>query len=456
MEEDILDTIPVEEETGSCFGFLKAQLLIFFLFICGIFLINTMTDELFVACFGLPLLVFFFGSQIYLLATRKKKEKTAFGISTRILSILGVSFIVFLMIYILILAFFIEAAVFLLLLTAFPIIVVNLILLKKTRSIGDLFGVIAGLWTFFGLALFWFDVPFSKALFLFFILNRTMGFSLSSAQNISYLFLIFGFIITGKVIEVYVPSKALENLSDNIASKLDKLNDLSDHLPKRTLPQALKPFFFLFSTDKNLRRLTLCLWVVALILVLSLYSAFFSQEVYPAQTRSTIYGHVELECKETIIERKPHHVRIEYRYESAYLVIDSIRTLPLSNDFYEKALKDIKPLVKQHVREACGSDAEVTLIKTSDNEEFNGHEAAMARYRVVWTETIPNPILFLPDESETKEGKMLWYAFYCTRSMKTVALGLFYPDDLEEIYQDILEDINCHDPPWKVATPNTP
>ncbi len=248
-----------------------------------------------------------------------------------------------------------NLAIFIMMLTALPVIYYYGTLYQWSPRIKYIFGMLGGLWGFLG---------------VFLISTGAIGFS--------YFVIYIIILIIGYIVEVVMGG--------------------TEEKKKKKQPFSIS---------------NLAMGIVVIIVVALMYSAFFFTAVTPARV-SDPSG-----FDETGEQMKALPNAYKYEYKSmamqSYVVVLTIRTVPLTTGFYESALKKAKPYIEDYIRENYNQDAQLD-DKGTEKVTINDHEGVKQTYDVRW-QTFGG----------TKTATMVLEAFFCNEDFETIIIGYVYP-----------------------------
>jgi len=166
---------------------------------------------------------------------------------------------------------------------------------------------------------------------------------------------------------------------------------------------------------------------MVLFLIIIMYFGFFLVAVSPARADNP--GNFDEE--EGDYKNLPNAYMYEYKnaLSQSYVVIITMRMVPISQGMIESALDYAKPEVEEYIKEKYDQDAELELREKED-VEIDGHDAAQHTYDVRWQTTFGS-----------RSAVMVLQAFYYHEDMETIIIGYVYPPDGESVTATLLESI---------------
>lgn len=295
-------------------------------------------------------------------------------------------------------------AIIMLLLAALPVIYYYLAMYQIYEKLSDIFGIIAGLWLFFGI----FAIYFGIVGFSFFI--------------IFFLIIIIGFIFQFTI-------KYLPGIVEDI---IEKAKELLDNAPEMNVHEKIiEKVPSLQKSSKRLGVAIICFGITIL-----LYLSFFTVPVSPADSNETL----QFNRHEGNFKNFPNAYRIDYINGKAIVVIVTLRTIPISPDMYSKRLRDeVKETTEKKAKEEYGADIRVEY-QGEESEEVNGHDAIKQQYYIYGKES--NGLF--NGEKEKKVAEMYVLAWFCNKDFETVVVGYVYPPGLKISTENLIYSINCH------------
>lgn len=264
-----------------------------------------------------------------------------------------------------------NLAIFIMMLTALPVIYYYGTLYQWSPRIKYIFGMIGGLWGFVG---------------VFLISSGSIGFG--------YFVIYVSILITGYIVEVVMGAGTEKK-------------------------KKKKPF-----SISNL-----AMGVVVFIVVALMYSAFFITAVSPARVNDPTGFDESGEQIKTL----PSTYKYEYKSTAmqSYVVVITIRTVPLTTGFYESALKKAKPYIEDYIRENYNQDAQLE-DRGSEKVKINGHDGIKQTYDVKW-QTLGG----------TKTATMVLEAFFCNEDFETIVIGYVYLPGAAAATLGLVGNVEC-------------
>lgn len=290
-----------------------------------------------------------------------------------------------------------TSAAILLLVAGFLIFLYYLIMFQERGKISHFFGMLAGLWAFFG---------------VFFVVSGAVG--------TGYFLFFFIILVMGYVVNLFVPEKYYEPI-------LEKVEGVTEKIPSISL------------SEEGYQRLPVVgkmdeesgLGVLTAFMVFILYFVFLLSPVTPADSDAP----VQFEREEGSFKAFPNAYKIEYTNGRAKVVIITIRMVPISKGVVDSAIEKAEPEIRDHIRKEVGEDAEIRKIEENDIKR-NGHDAVQKIYEVEWSE--------LGEWGETKKkGTLILEGWYCSNNLEVVAVAVFYPKGMEST-REIADNVHCH------------
>lgn len=295
-------------------------------------------------------------------------------------------------------------AIFILLLAALPIIYYYLVMHQIYEKVSDIFGILAGLWLFFG---------------IFAIYLGIVGFSFFI---IFFLIIIIGFIV----------QLSLKYLPDIAQDIVEKAQELLDNAPEMNVHKRItKNVSSLQKTSERFGLAIICFGVTII-----LYISFFTVPVSPADSNETF----QFDRNEGYVKHFPNEYRIEYKNGGAIVVIVTLRTIPLSPKMYSDRLrKEVTEITEDKAKEEYGQNVKVDY-KGEKDIKVNGHDAIKQEYDIIGKKSTG----IWGGEVETQVAKMAVIAWFCNKDFETVVVGYVYPPGLESTTLNIVNSIDCH------------
>ena len=292
--------------------------------------------------------------------------------------------------------FSMTTAALLLLLAGLLIFLYYLIMFQGYGRLSHLFGMLAGLWAFFG---------------VFFVMAGAVG--------TGYFMFFFIILIIGYVANYAVPEEYYEGL-------LEKVGEVTQKVPSLSF------------SEENYERIPVIkdmneesgLGILTAFVVILFYFLFLLTPVTPADSDET----AQFDRKESTFQFFPQAKQIEYTNGMAKVAIITIRMIPISKGIVDSAIEKAEPEIRDHIKEEAGRDAEIEEIE-DNNIERNGHDAVQKVYKVEWSEI---------GEPQTQKGTMVLEGWYCSNKMQVVVVAYFYPSKMGTITRNLAEDVQCH------------
>ncbi len=180
--------------------------------------------------------------------------------------------------------------------------------------------------------------------------------------------------------------------------------------------------------------------ILVIFVVIILYIGFFAVSVNPARAATTTYFTEE----EEVVKSLPYTYRIDYKYGWAYVVVLTIRTIPLTTSFYSDKLKDAKSDIVEHIENEGGNGGEIEDVGETE-EKINGHDAVVREYNIEWK--VKKSGYWGGSETETYSGKLYLKAWFCNKEFATIVVGVIYPTspvNLREKTMAVADSVECH------------
>jgi len=155
--------------------------------------------------------------------------------------------------------------------------------------------------------------------------------------------------------------------------------------------------------------------VLVLCMILLMYFAFFLVPVSPAKAND-FSGFDEDEGK---FKSLPNAYKYEYKstIQRSYVVIITLRMVPVTQGMLESTLDYAKPLVEEYIKDRYNQDATLEL-RDEGTTEIEDHDAVEQTYDVHWQAI-----------GGQNSATMVLQAFYYHEDMETIVIGYVYRPD---------------------------
>lgn len=166
--------------------------------------------------------------------------------------------------------------------------------------------------------------------------------------------------------------------------------------------------------------------LLTLALVIVLYCAFLIAPVSPAR----INDPSGFDEDESSYKTFPDGYMYEYKKPGTYVVVLTIRAIPISQGMLEDQLEKGNTEVEEYIKEEYGEDTSIEFTG-DDTIEIEGYDAVEKDF-TIRRSGITN----------TKIGEMTLQAFYYHHDFEVIVIGYFYPSNTKEATTSgILEDL---------------
>lgn len=295
-------------------------------------------------------------------------------------------------------------AIFLLLLASLPIIYYYLIMNQIYGKISDIFGFLAGLWSFLGIIGIYLGI---------------VGFS--------YFIIFFLLIFIGFIIQIFQ-----KILPESINDIFEKTSEILDNAPELTVHEKIMEKV----PSLENRSIRLGLAILCFGTVIMLYISFFTVPVSPADSNEPL----QFDRNEGYMKRFPNAYRIDYKNGRAFVIIVTLRTIPISSDLYSGKLKnEVSDITEKQAKDEYGQDIRVEF-KEESSIEANGHDAVRLLF-YIYEKTSGG---FFGSDGESKAAEMVIIAWFCNKDFETVVVGYVYPNNLKALTENLVDSIDCH------------
>jgi len=290
-----------------------------------------------------------------------------------------------------------TTAVLLLLIAGLLIFLYYLIMFQEQGKLSHFFGMLAGIWAFFG---------------VFLVMGGVVG--------TGYFIFLITILVIGYLANLVVPVEYYEDI-------LERVGEVTERIPSISVSEERYeriPVVKNMGEESGLGALTF-------FVIFILYFLFLLTPVTPATTDAPF----QFDEKEGPYRFFPNAYQKSYVNGMAKVVIITMRMIPISKGIIDSGIEKAEGEIEEHIEEEVDRDAEVERVAKRDIER-NGHDGIEYEYEVSWEE---GGIGGTHDE----KGTLILSGWYCSNKLQVVAVGVFYPEGMENT-RDLAENVECH------------
>ncbi len=177
--------------------------------------------------------------------------------------------------------------------------------------------------------------------------------------------------------------------------------------------------------------------IVAYLLVLGIYVAFFAYPVAPAHVSAPDYREVENKTYSTL-PYVVYSVYVRGSVTPGILLVATVRTPFLPDSTYSKILRSMESIIENETKERYNADIDLVLVGTR-NATINGHRVVMDDYdmHLRYLNSVPFPGV-RPDTV-----KLYFGAFFCNEKYETVVVAYVAPPVFHGDFDAVMGGIKC-------------
>ncbi len=174
--------------------------------------------------------------------------------------------------------------------------------------------------------------------------------------------------------------------------------------------------------------------IIAYLLVIMIYAAFFSIQVTPAYVEHSEYKEVERK-NITSFPNAKYIMYIRGSLNPAILVIATVRTPYVPHKTYSSLLKYTEDVTEKEVKERYGVDIDL-VYKGEKIVLINNHTVVMEEYDVYLNYPVPSPL-------RPKVIKMDVGAYFCREKFESIIIVYAYPPIFSSDFDEVISSIHC-------------
>jgi hypothetical protein len=174
--------------------------------------------------------------------------------------------------------------------------------------------------------------------------------------------------------------------------------------------------------------------VLAYIILISIYVAFFSIPVTPAYVDHSQYMEVE-SGNITSIPDSRYIMYIRGSLNPAILVIATVRTPYIPSKTYSSTLKYTETLTEEEVKKRYGVDIDL-VYRGEKIIDVNNHTIVMDEYDVYLNYPVSSPL-------RPKVIKLDIGAYFCHEKFESIIIAYAYPPIYASDFEEVISSIHC-------------
>ncbi len=174
--------------------------------------------------------------------------------------------------------------------------------------------------------------------------------------------------------------------------------------------------------------------IIAYLLVLGIYLAFFTYPVQPATANTPNYKEVKSEVYSTL-PYVVYKIYVRGSVNPGILLVATVRTPFLPDSTYSKILRSMGGIIENETKKRYNADIDLQFVSQLETKVGN-HSVVMDTYDM-HLKYFENSF-FRPDTL-----KLYFGAFFCNENYESIIVAFVAPPIFENDFQSVMNEVKC-------------